>query len=126
VSSKALPHTAVILVVVTLFFHLDLGGANLLGGALVLLAGSLSLIGVGIMVAVLPMLFTERGAQMTYVVQAVLPLISGVYYPVDVLPDWLQPVAHLSPTTYVLEGMRLSLLGGPICPRCWAISCRCS
>ena len=77
-----------------------------------LLAGSLSFIGVGIMAAVLPMLFTERGSQMTHVIQAVLLLVSGVYYPVDVLPDWMQPVARLSPATYVLEGMRQSLLDG--------------
>ncbi len=105
-------HTAIILAVVTIFFRLDLGKANLAGGALVLLAGSLSFIGIGIMAAVLPMLFTERGSQMTHVIQAVLLLISGVYYPVEVLPDWMQPVAHLSPATYVLEGMRQSLLQG--------------
>lgn len=105
-------HTAIILAVVAAFFNLNLAGANLAGGALVLLAGSLSFIGIGIMAAVLPMLFTERGSQMTHVIQAVLLLISGVYYPVDVLPEWLQPVARLSPATYVLEGMRDSLLAG--------------
>lgn len=105
-------HTAIILAVVTAFFNLNLADANLAGGALVLLAGSLSFIGIGIMAAVLPMLFTERGSQMTHVIQAVLLLISGVYYPVDVLPVWLQPVARLSPATYVLEGMRDSLLAG--------------
>lgn len=105
-------HTAIILAVIAGFFQIDLTGANLPGGAAVLLAGSLSFIGVGIMAAVLPMLFTERGSQMTHVIQAVLLLISGVYYPIDVLPEWLQPVARLSPATYVLEGMRASLLEG--------------
>ena len=105
-------HTAIILAVIAGFFQIDLTGANLLGGTFVLLAGSLSFIGVGIMAAVLPMLFTERGSQMTHVIQAVLLLISGVYYPIDVLPTWLQPVARLSPATYVLEGMRQSLLTG--------------
>jgi ABC-2 type transport system permease protein len=107
-----LAHTVVILIVVALFFHLDLGRANLLGGLLVLLAGSLSFVGLGIMASVLPLLFTERGSQMTYIIQAVLLLISGVYYPVDVLPSWMQPITKLSPATYVLEGMRDSLLKG--------------
>jgi ABC-2 type transport system permease protein len=105
-------HTAIILAVIAAFFHLDLAHANLAGAALVLLAGSLSFIGVGIMAAVLPMLFTERGSQMTHVIQAVLLLVSGVYYPIEVLPDWMQPVARLSPATWVLEGMRRSLLDG--------------
>jgi len=107
-----LVHTAVILVAVALFFRLDLSHADLLSGLLVLLAGSLSFVGLGIMASVLPLLFTERGSQMTYIIQAVLLLISGVYYPVDVLPSWLQPITRLSPATYVLEGMRDSLLKG--------------
>jgi len=108
--SYGLLHTGVLLIAVALFFHIDLSRANLAGGLLILLAGSLSFIGVGIMASVLPLLFTERGAQMTNVVQALLLLISGVYYPVDVLPGWMQPMARLSPATYVLEGMRQSLL----------------
>jgi ABC-2 type transport system permease protein len=105
-------HTAVILAVVAAFFRLDLSQANLLGGALMLLAGSLSFTGLGIVASVLPLLFPERGAQMTHVIQAVLLLISGVYFPVSVLPRWLQLLTRLSPATYVLEGMRAALLDG--------------
>jgi ABC-2 type transport system permease protein len=105
-------HTGIILGVVALFFQLDLSEANLLGGALVLLAGSLSFIGLGMVASVLPLLFPERGAQMTHVIQALLLLISGVYFPVSVLPRWMQPLTRLSPATYVLEGMRSALLDG--------------
>lgn len=105
-------HTAVILGVVALFFRLDLSGANLIGGVVVLLAGSLSFIGLGMVASVLPLLFSERGAQMTHVIQAGLLLISGVYLPVSVLPRWMQPLTRLSPATYVLEGMRAALLDG--------------
>jgi ABC-2 type transport system permease protein len=56
------------------------------------------------------MLFTERGSQMTFVIQSILLLVSGVYYPVSSLPGWMQPAAAISPATYVLEGMRKSLL----------------
>ncbi|MGD2145165.1 MAG: ABC transporter permease [Anaerolineae bacterium] len=105
-------HTGLILTVVALFFHLDLSEANLLGGLLMLIAGSLSFTGLGIVASVLPLLFPERGAQMTHVIQAVLLLISGVYFPVSVLPRWMQPLTRLSPATYVLEGMRSALLDG--------------
>jgi len=105
-------HTVVILGVITLLFHLDLGRANLMGSFLVLMAGTLSFIGLGIVAAVLPLLFPERGSQMTHVIQALVLLISGVYYPVSVLPNWIQPIARLSPATYVLEGMRQGMLQG--------------
>ncbi len=39
-----------------------------------------------------------------------LPLVC-VYYPVSVLPHWLQPVAWILPPTYVFEGMRALLIG---------------
>ena len=103
-------HTGVILGVVALFFHLDLRESNLVGGLLMLVAGSLSFIGLGIITSVLPLLFPERGAQMSHVIQALLLLISGVYFPISVLPGWMQWVARLSPATYVLDGMRAALL----------------
>ena len=105
-------HSAVILGVVSLFFELDLGRANFLGGGLVLLVGSISFVGLGILAAVLPLLFPERGAQMTNVVKALVLLVSGVYYPISVLPGWLQPLSRVSPATYVLEGMREALQEG--------------
>ena len=102
--------TGVIFGVVALFFHLNLEKANLLGGLAVLVASSISFIGFGIMAAVLPLLFPERGAQMTNVVQALLLLISGVYYPITVLPKWMQVIAKASPATYALEAMRAAML----------------
>jgi len=71
-----------------------------------------SFIGFGMGAAVLPLLFTERGSQMSYIVRAILLLVSGVYYPISVLPLWMQPLARLSPATYVLDGLRAALLHG--------------
>jgi ABC-2 type transport system permease protein len=38
--------------------------------------------------------------------------VSGVYYPIGVLPGWLQPVAWGLPSAHVFEGMRGVLLEG--------------
>ncbi|MFZ0255080.1 MAG: ABC transporter permease, partial [Gammaproteobacteria bacterium] len=35
--------------------------------------------------------------------------VSGIYYPVKVLPEWLQGVAHALPSSHVFEGMRAVL-----------------
>jgi ABC-2 type transport system permease protein len=104
--------TGVILIATALVFKIDLRSANLLGGLLMLLAGSFSFIGIGIMASVFPLLFPERGAQMTHVFIALLLLVSGVYYPVDVLPGVLKQIAVFSPATYVLTGTRHAVLEG--------------
>ena len=114
--------TFVQLLIVAAFFHLDLSQANYLTAAFMLLLGSISFIGFGIAASVLPLLFTERGSQMSYIVKAVLLLVSGVYYPVNALPGWLQPVAYLSPATYVLDGLRDALQRNAsiVSPTIWA------
>ena len=39
-------------------------------------------------------------------------LIGGVYYPVSILPEWLQKIAEFIPMTHSLEALRQSLLAG--------------
>ncbi|SHI34957.1 ABC-2 type transport system permease protein [Roseomonas rosea] len=39
---------------------------------------------------------------------------AAVFYPVSVLPAWLQPLALLTPAAHVFEGMRAALLEGRI------------
>ncbi len=98
--------TVVQLLLVASFFHLNLSQANYLTAIFILLLGSVSFIGFGIAASVLPMLYTERGSQMSYIIKAVILLVSGVYYPIEVLPGWMQPFACISPATYVLNGLR--------------------
>jgi ABC-2 type transport system permease protein len=105
-------HTTIILLVLTLFFGLDLSHANFVTAAVFMVIGSASFIGIGMMAAVLPLMYVERGAQMTFVLQSVLLLVSGVYYSIEVLPQWMQVVSSFSPATYVLNGVRAGLIEG--------------
>ncbi len=106
-------HTAVIFIVLVLFFpQLDLSQANPATALAFMLLGSFSFVGIGMIAAILPLLYIERGAQMTFVLQSCLLLVSGVYYSVDVLPPWMQVLSRLSPATYVLEGVRAGLVSG--------------
>jgi ABC-2 type transport system permease protein len=41
-----------------------------------------------------------------------LLVVSGVYYPVSVLPGWMQALSVISPATYALEGIRKAVLEG--------------
>jgi len=76
---------------------------------LLLLVASISFFGIGMMTAVLPLISPEKGTQFGYVAQGLMLVVSGVYYPVSVLPHWLQYVAWALPPTYVFEGMRALL-----------------
>jgi ABC-2 type transport system permease protein len=108
-----LVHTAAILVVLMLFFpQLDPAGMNMATAVVFVALGSFSFVGIGMMAAILPLLYVERGAQMTFVLQSCLLLVSGVYYPVEILPPWMQVLSKLSPATYVLDGVRAGLLDG--------------
>src|SRR5215213_2516170 len=105
-------HTVVILVVISLFFQIDLSHANFLSMLLIIITGSLSFIGLGMLAAVLPLLSPEKGMQMTNIIKALVLLVSGVYYEISVLPEWLQHLSRISPAYYMLVGMRSALLKG--------------
>ena len=110
---------AIMFGVVSLFFELDLSDANYWGALLMLSVCSVSLVGFGIVAAVLPLLSPEKGQQVSYIVSSLLLLVSGVYYPVDVLPGWMQAIATISPVTYALEGLRQALLEGAGVAELW-------
>jgi ABC-2 type transport system permease protein len=38
--------------------------------------------------------------------------LCGVFYPISILPDWLQPLSLIIPATYIFEGMRLAFFDG--------------
>jgi len=108
-----LVHTSVIFIAMILFFpQLDLSQANPATVVTFMILGSFSFVGIGMIAAILPLLYVERGAQMTFVLQSVLLLVSGVYYSVEILPPWMQVLSRLSPATYVLEGVRSGLIEG--------------
>jgi len=95
-----------------LFFQVDFGTADWGAAALVLLVGSISAAGLAILAGVLPLLYPERGSQMTMVIQVTLLLVSGVYYSVDILPRWMQVISYVSPLTYILDGIRAAIQDG--------------
>ena len=64
------------------------------------------------MTSVLPLISPEKGTQLGFIAQGTLLVVSGVYYPVSVLPDWMQFLAKFSPATYALEGIREAILEG--------------
>jgi len=98
--------------VVVLFFDLSMPKADFVAALVVTIVASVSFAGIGMMTAVLPLVSPEKGAQLGFVAQGMLLVVSGVYYPVDVLPSWMQWISTISPATYALNGARSAILDG--------------
>ena len=111
--------TALLFGVVAAFLSISFGNANFAAAGLVLLISSVSFIGIGMMTAVLPLISPEKGTQLGFIAQGLLLVVSGVYYPVTVLPDWMQWLSVISPATYTLEGCRHAILDGESVSQMW-------
>ncbi len=107
-----LARTFVVLLIAAAMFQLDFSHADIPAALAVLAASTVPLIGLSILTAVLPLLSPQKGEQMSIALQGFLLLVSGVYYPLSVLPLPMQLAGAVSPLTYALAGIRHSLLDG--------------
>ncbi|MCL4531754.1 MAG: ABC transporter permease [Actinobacteria bacterium] len=92
-------------------FGVRLGNANVPAALAVLLVSVVCFASIGILSASFIMVL-KKGDPIVWAFGSLSGLLSGVYYPVGVLPDWLQATSRFLPLTYSLEGMRLALLQG--------------
>jgi len=116
------------LLIGVLLLGLDLGQANVPAALLSLLLAIISFASIGIIAASVIMVI-KRGDPITALFGNLANLIGGVYYPIEILPKWLQFFARLLPITYALRAMRLSLLNGAswaeLAPDLWALLVFC-
>jgi ABC-2 type transport system permease protein len=89
-----------------LFTNLTLRGVNFFGVLVVLAVSTVAFVGLGLFAAIFPVMSAERGAEATHIFQGSLLLVSGVYYDIEVLPRWMQPLSAISPATYTLSACR--------------------
>ena len=67
--------------------------------------------GLGILAAAITLTF-RRGAGVVGLGVAALTLVSGLYFPVGLLPGWLTAAAQANPLAIAAEALREALLGG--------------
>ena len=102
--------TLIVLVFVVLLFQIDMSQANPMAAFSIILVSAMSFIGLGMIASIIPLMSPEKGAQALHIVEALLMLVSGIYYEIEVLPVWMQQISQVSPATYALDGMRQSLI----------------
>ena len=95
---------------IALAFGLHYDRAGVLPALLILLAFIPFVWGLGVASAALILTF-RRGAGLVGIAMIGLALVSGVYFPIDLLPAWLVSIAEVNPIALAIEGMREALLG---------------
>jgi ABC-2 type transport system permease protein len=90
-------------------------GVAVVGNILVVVAfialGALAFLAIGYVIASYAR--TEESANaMTSIVQFPLMFLSGIFFPITFMPEWLRPVAALLPLTYLADALRQTMVGG--------------
>jgi ABC-2 type transport system permease protein len=103
--------TAVFLTAIALGFGLHLEPAGVLPATVVLLVFIPFVWGLGVLSAAATLTF-RRGGNAVALGAVLLALGSGLYFPVELLPEWIATGAELNPIALAVDGMRNALLGG--------------
>ncbi len=101
----------------TLIFGMRFNGNPLLMG-LMLLVCVPSIYGLGIGFASLVIAAKEANV-LVMLVRSLVMIFCGISFPLSVLPGWMQGVAAWLPQTYMIDGMRLAVLGGADLAALW-------
>jgi ABC-2 type transport system permease protein len=112
-----LVQTVIIVGVGAAMFGVQIAGNLALVGALVVL-GTLAFIALGYVIA--SFAATEDAANgMTSVVQFPLMFLSGTFFPIDAMPDFLRAIARVLPLTYLSDALRQTMVGGAAFAPLW-------
>jgi ABC-2 type transport system permease protein len=68
----------------------------------------------GIVTTALILRWGHAGEALAWGIPFLIQPLSAVFYPVDVLPAWLRPIALVLPSTHVFEGLRAFLSTGAV------------
>ncbi len=107
----AVIQTALILTVGTLAFGVTLAGNPLLLAGIVLL-GALAFIALGYLISSVAKTVDSANG-LTQLVNFPMMFLSGLFFPLSIMPAWIQPAAHLFPLTYLADGLRQIMVGAP-------------
>jgi ABC-2 type transport system permease protein len=94
-----------------LIFGFNVSQANYVTAVVVLILSITSFSCFGLLSAAF-ILLTKKGDPVAWLFGGVSSLLAGVFYPISVLPDWLEPLSRVLPLTYALDAMRLAILKG--------------
>lgn len=101
-----------------LFFGFDISRANLISAITTLLLTITSSSGLGIISASF-IIVLKRGDPVNWLFSGISRFLGGVYFPISILPLWVQKASLLIPITHSLEAMRKALISGAPITEIW-------
>ena len=107
----AMVRVAFYLLAAALLLGLDLSRADPLGFVAVLLSAGTALTGFGIALGAL-VLLVKRATALVGLLALATTFLSGAYFPLSVLPPWLEALAKLVPIRFAFDGGRAALFQG--------------
>jgi ABC-2 type transport system permease protein len=107
----AIVRGVVYLIIAATLLHVDVSHASWVGAVIVLLAAGLALLGLGVALGAVVIVF-KRGNNVVGFVSLALGFAGGAFFPLAVLPGWLEFIGKLLPTRFVFDGMRTALFQG--------------
>lgn len=106
------------LLVGALVFGADFSRANWAAAAGLTLLTVVALNSWGLFTAAFVLAF-KRADPLSWLVDVTLYMLAGVYFPVQILPDWLRAIAYALPLSHALEGLRFALMRGDSLAELW-------
>lgn len=103
--------SAIYLVMAALLLGLDTSHASWVGLGAMLLSTGAAMSALG-MVAGGVVLVVKRGEIFLAALITGMALVSGAFFPIEVLPSWLQTLGHVVPTRFAYDGLRAALFRG--------------
>lgn len=92
-------------------FHVDLTHMNIAATLLVLVVSMSIFMSFGVLSAS-AIIWIKKGDPITWLLGGFGSILGGAYFPIDVMPWWMQKLAFLVPITYSLDALRLTMLRG--------------
>lgn len=106
----ALVQSVLIVGIGAILFNVQIVGSLLLVAGFIVL-GAVTFISIGYVIASFAK--TEESANaLTSIVQFPLMFLSGIFFPIEFMPDFLRPVATFMPLTYLGDALRQVMVGG--------------
>lgn len=102
---------ALYIIVGIFVFHIDFSNSNILSVLIITLLSIVSFNSLSIISAGFILVF-KRGDPVSWFISIGFELLGGVYFPVSILPGWLQSISNLFPITYSIRSVELAIYQG--------------
>lgn len=113
----AVAQAIILIVLAKLLFDLHITG-NIVAVLIMVVLGSLAFLALGFVIAAFAR-NQETADSLANAFTFPMLFLSGVFFPVDSAPTWLQPVMAIMPLRYLADGLRSLMVRGDTLPQVW-------